>query len=110
MSCSGSSQPLFLGTLAVWALGAAALGPAIPAYANGVIPPAQRGLGIALFRSAGDIGFVGAPILVGALVDLTSVEMGLRGLGLMVTASACTYALGATPPGVAATERRSKEE
>ena len=110
MSCSGSSQPLFLGTLAVWALGAAALGPAIPAYANDVIPPAQRGLGIALFRSAGDIGFVGAPILVGALVDLTSVEMGLRGLGLMVTASACTYALGATPPGVAATERRSKEE
>lgn len=53
LSCTGDSQPLFLGTLAVWALGAAALGPSIPAYAQSVIPPAHRGLGVAIFRSAG---------------------------------------------------------
>lgn len=93
----GENQYLFLGTLGVWSLGAAALGPIIPAYANGVIPPAHRGLGVALFRSAGDLGFMGAPVLVGALVDATSLDVGFRGLALGVCGSAAIYAVGAVP-------------
>ena len=44
-----------------------------------------------------DIGFVGVPVLVGALVDATSLEMGMRGLSLGVCGSAAVYAMGAIP-------------
>ena len=93
----GGSQLLFLSTLGVWAFGAACLGPTIPAYANDVIPAAQRGLGVALFRSAGDLGFMSAPVLVGALVDATSLQVGAQGLALGVCGSAVVYAVGAVP-------------
>ena len=93
----GDNQLLFLSTLGVWALGAACLGPTIPAYANDVIPAAHRGVGVALFRSCGDLGFMTAPVLVGALVDATSLQIGAQGMALGVCGSAAVYALGAVP-------------
>jgi MFS family permease len=93
----GENQLLFLSTLGVWALGAACLGPTIPAYANDVIPAAHRGLGVALFRSAGDLGFMSAPVLVGALVDATSLQIGAQGMAIGVCGSAAVYMLAAVP-------------
>ena len=46
-----------------------ALGPTLPAYAADLVPEAKRGLGLAAFRSAGDVGFVGAPLALGIVAD-----------------------------------------
>jgi len=93
----GENQLLFLSTLGVWALGAACLGPTIPAYANDVIPAAHRGVGVALFRSAGDLGFMSAPVLLGALVDATSLQIGAQAMAMGVCGSATVYAIAAVP-------------
>ena len=52
-------------------------GPAPAAYAADIAPPHLRGLGMGLFRSAGDAGFMIGPPLLGAIADWTSYETAL---------------------------------
>ncbi|KAH8062028.1 transporter [Aureococcus anophagefferens] len=46
----------FLAAVGLWSLSTAALGPTLPSYAAALVDPAARGVGIAAFRSAGDVG------------------------------------------------------
>ena len=52
------SIAVFLGAAALLALGTGISGPAPAAYAADVIPEESRGLGMGLFRTYSDIGFV----------------------------------------------------
>ena len=74
------SHTSFLLCSLLWALGSASQGHAIAAHAADVTPAAARGLGTSLFSSAGDIGFVAAPVGLGLLADATSVEFAMQAL------------------------------
>lgn len=52
-------------------------GPAPAAYAADISPPHLRGLGMGLFRTAGDFGFMVGPPMLGAIADVTSYETAL---------------------------------
>ena len=65
------SIAVFLGAAALLALGTGISGPAPAAYAADVIPEESRGLGMGLFRTYSDIGFVIGPLLLGWIADVT---------------------------------------
>lgn len=82
---------LFLVASLVMALGQGVGGPAPGAYAADIAPDDARGLAMGLYRSAGDIGFVIGPPLLGALADATSFSWALAVNGLIVIAAAVTF-------------------
>ncbi|HUF33177.1 MAG TPA: MFS transporter [Acidimicrobiales bacterium] len=86
---TGDSQLTFLlGALAL-AVATSIAGPAPAAYAADVAPPHLRGLGMAMYRTAGDIGFVIGPPLLGAIADATTIRVALvANAGLVVVATA----------------------
>ena len=96
LQAEASGQPdqlAFLGAVSLWALSTAALGPTLPAYAADLVPEAQRGLGLAAFRSAGDVGFVGAPLALGIVADAFGAPAALAGLAGASVASAGAFAV-----------------
>jgi len=66
-----SDLTMFLIAAVLLALGTGLSGPAPAAYAADVIPENARGLGMGLFRTYSDIGFVVGPPLLGWIADAT---------------------------------------
>ncbi len=90
----------------VMTLGTGTAGPAPAAYVADIAPPGKRGIAVALYRSAGDVGFLAAPPLLGLLSETTSLETALViaglvvaiGGGVFVVASQGDPAAGRPPP------------
>ncbi|MDA0815345.1 MAG: MFS transporter [Chloroflexi bacterium] len=69
---ASTTTALFVAGAVVLAVATALAGPAPAAYAADISPPHLRGLGMGMYRSSGDIGFVIGPPLLGAIADWTS--------------------------------------
>ena len=65
------SIALFMVASVVQAVASGLIGPAPAAYAADVMPPEARGLGMGLYRTYSDIGFVIGPPLLGWILDST---------------------------------------
>jgi MFS family permease len=61
-----------------------------------------------LYRSAGDVGFLLGPALLGAVADASSIQWALGANALIVLAATAFFALGARESIAAA--RRAREE
>jgi MFS family permease len=81
LGVSGTTAVFIAGAI-VLALGTSIAGPAPAAYAADISPPHLRGLGMGMYRSSGDIGFMVGPPLLGLVADHTS-----YGLALLVNAA-----------------------
>ena len=89
---------VFLIAAVLLALGTGISGPAPAAYAADVIPAQARGMGMGLFRTYSDIGFVVGPLLLGWIVDATG------GFGWALAFNAALMAGGALAFGLFAKE------
>jgi MFS family permease len=78
----------------VMTLGTGTSGPAPAAYVADIAPPGKRGIAIALYRSAGDVGFLAAPPLLGLLSEATSLQTALIVSGAIVAASGVVFFIG----------------
>jgi MFS family permease len=103
-----SSHLLFLVSALLLAVGTSIIGPAPAAYAADIASPAFRGLAMGLYRSAGDVGFLLGPALLGAVADASSIQWALGANALIVLAATAFFALGARESIAAA--RRAREE
>ncbi len=92
------SLPVFLIAAVLLALGTGISGPAPAAYAADVIPAQARGMGMGLFRTYSDIGFVVGPLLLGWIADATG------GFGWPLAFNAALMAAGALAFGLFAKE------
>ncbi|MCH7488498.1 MAG: MFS transporter [Chloroflexi bacterium] len=92
------SLAVFLIAAVLLALGTGISGPAPAAYAADVIPAQARGMGMGLFRTYSDIGFVVGPLLLGWIVDATG------GFGWALAFNAALMAAGALAFGLFAKE------
>ena len=79
-----------LGNLAL-GIATAMAGPAPAAYAADISPPHLRGLGMGLYRSSGDIGFMVGPPLLGAVADGTSYSIALYGNAALIGVAALLF-------------------
>jgi MFS family permease len=71
------STAWFVAALWVLGIGTSLTGPSQYAFAAGAVSEADRGRALGLYRSAGDLGFLAAPPLLGALADATSIDQAL---------------------------------
>lgn len=86
MAVAPSAFWLVVGML-VTTVGTGIAGPAPAAYAGDIAPPELRGLGMGMYRTAGDVGFVAGPSLLGLLADRTSI-----GWAMVANAALMTFA------------------
>ena len=88
---AASSTPLWfvMGNI-ILTLGTGTAGPAPAAFVADLFPEELRGLGIGLYRSAGDVGFVIGPPALGWLSDNASMSIAFQTAGCLVgVAGAC---------------------
>ena len=78
----------------VMTLGTGTAGPAPAAYVADIAPPGKRGIAVALYRSAGDVGFLAAPPLLGLLAEATSLSTALVVSGLLVAIGGVVFVVG----------------
>jgi len=87
----------------VMTLGTGTAGPAPAAYVADIAPPGKRGLAIALYRSAGDLGFLAAPPLLGLLSETQSLPIAMIAAGVIVAGGGCVFFFGSLRDPVAGT-------
>ncbi|KAK9812684.1 hypothetical protein WJX72_001907 [[Myrmecia] bisecta] len=85
LMAAGASPELFAAGAAVFAISNAFVGPSPAAYAADVMPAHQRGLGLGLYRSAGDIGLLVGPLVLGVVADVSSVQLALHANAAAIT-------------------------
>ena len=78
----------------VMTLGTGTAGPAPAAYVADIAPAHMRGMGIALYRSAGDVGFLAAPPLLGWLSEATSIATAMQVSAGLVAAAGVVFFVG----------------
>ena len=78
----------------VMTLGTGTAGPAPAAYVADIAPAEKRGIAVALYRSAGDVGFLAAPPLLGLLSEATSISTALAVSGVIVAAGGVVFYVG----------------
>lgn len=82
-----------LGNVAM-SLGTGTAGPAPAAFVADITPPHLRGVLVGMYRSAGDIGVIIGPVLLGWLSDQTSISTGLRLASGLAIAAAVLFFVG----------------
>jgi MFS transporter, DHA1 family, multidrug resistance protein len=90
---AGDTQVTFLLGAVALAVATSVAGPAPAAYAADVAPPGLRGLGMAMYRTAGDVGFVVGPPLLGAIADATTIRLALLANAGLVAVATVVFAL-----------------
>lgn len=78
----------------IMSLGTGTAGPAPAAYVADIAPPGRRGMAIAMYRSAGDIGFLSAPPLLGLLSEVTSIGFTLGVGGALAAFGGIVFYIG----------------
>ena len=89
----------------VLSLGTGTAGPAPAAYVADIAPAHMRGLAVAMYRSAGDVGFLAAPPLLGLLSETTSLSTALNVSGLIVGGSAIFFLVASAGDPAAGRQR-----
>ena len=91
----------------VMSLGTGTAGPAPAAYVADIAPPSRRGTAIAMYRSAGDVGFLAAPPLLGLLSEATSLVFTLAIGGVVAAAGGIVFFAGTLSNPAAGRSRES---
>ena len=91
---SFSATPMWfvVGNL-VLTLGTGTAGPAPAAFVADLFPERLRGLGVGLYRSAGDVGFVVGPPALGWLSDTASMSTAFQTAGCLVTVAGVVFVI-----------------
>ncbi len=89
----------------VLTLGTGTAGPAPAAYVADIAPAHMRGLAIALYRSAGDVGFLAAPPLLGLLAETTSLSTAMAVAGVIVAGSGAVFLVASAGDPAAGRQR-----
>lgn len=89
----------------VLSLGTGTAGPAPAAYVADIAPAHMRGMAVAMYRSAGDIGFLAAPPLLGLLSEATSLSTAMSVSGVIVGAAGVVFLLASSTDPAAGRQR-----
>ncbi len=93
VASSATAIAFVLGNV-VMSLGTGTAGPAPAAFVADITPAHMRGVLIGLYRSAGDVGIILGPVLLGWLSDLTSIAFAMRVGAVLVAGAALLFFIG----------------
>lgn len=78
----------------IMSFGTGTAGPAPAAFVADITPPHLRGVLVGMYRSAGDVGVIIGPVLLGWLSDQTSIAFAMRVGAVAVAAAAVLFFFG----------------
>lgn len=90
---------VFVVGLTLSAVGSSITGPAPAAYVAGLVEEDQRGAAMGMYRTFGDIGVVGSPVLSGLLADSVSISFAIAANAAVIGAAALWFLFTASPGG-----------
>ena len=85
----------FAAGIVLAAIGTGISGPAPAAYAGDIAPAELRGLAMGMYRSAGDVGFVLGPPILGAIADATNIDTALWANALLIVVASLWFGVRA---------------
>ena len=88
-----SSYTMFFAAAFVHALSTSLSASAPVAYAVDIAPPGMRGITLGLYRSAGDLGFMVGPPILGAIADHSGFGAALIANGVFMIVASATFLL-----------------
>jgi len=97
------SLTVFIIGLTISAIGSSVTGPAPAAYVANLVEEDQRGAAMGMYRTFGDIGVVGSPVLSGWLADGVGIPFAIGMNALFMGAAALWFLFAASPGKPAAT-------
>lgn len=78
----------------VMSLGTGTAGPAPAAFVADLTPPHLRGVMVGMYRSAGDLGVIAGPVLLGLLADRVSISWSMTVAGVLVALAGIAFYIG----------------
>lgn len=91
-----NSLPVFIVGLTISAIGSSITGPAPAAYVANLVEEEQRGAAMGLYRTFGDIGVVGSPVLSGLLADGLGIPFAIGANAALIGVAALWFLFTAT--------------
>lgn len=91
----------FIAGLMLSAVGTGVSGPAPAAFVADLAPAELRGSAMGLYRTWGDLGLVLAPLLGGALADLTSIRIAMLAISAVAALAVTWFMVAADEPSQA---------
>lgn len=88
----------FIGGLVLAAVGTGVSGPAPAAFVADLAPAELRGSAMGIYRTWGDLGLVLAPVLSGALADLTSMSTAMLAIAATTVLTVSWFSFAADEP------------
>jgi len=85
------AKPEFLACLAAWAFAAAVKSPALQAFAIEAAPEDKRGAALSVPKTVGDLSYLAAPFLLGALDDMLGPDVALAVCALVFAAGTAFF-------------------
>ncbi len=85
-------------TCVIWGIGAGVAGPTPAAYVADITPKENYASAMSLYRTAGDLGFVVGPVLLGWLADVRGYSFSLLFNGLFLLLAVCLFQILAKEP------------
>ncbi len=83
--------PMFIAGLTLSAIASSITGPAPASYVANLVAEDQRGVAMGLYRTFGDIGVVGSPVLSGLLADATSIPVAIGANAALIGIAAAWF-------------------
>lgn len=87
----GSTAAIFIAGTVVMAIGTSISGPAPASFVASIAPERLRGVAMGWYRTAGDVGFVLGPPVLGFVADRWSLSVGLVVNGVLLAATAAWF-------------------
>lgn len=91
----------------VMSLGTGTAGPAPAAFVADITPPGLRGVMVGMYRSAGDVGVIAGPVLLGLLADRASIALSMTVAGVLVAVGGIAFFVGTAGHQAAGKQLRS---
>jgi MFS family permease len=91
------SLPVFITGLTISAVGSSITGPAPAAYVANLVEEDQRGAAMGMYRTFGDIGVVGSPVLSGLLADVVGIPVAIGANAALIGIAALWFLFTASP-------------
>jgi len=91
---SSATVAAFIVGNVVMSLGTGTAGPAPAAFVADMTPPGLRGVMVGMYRSAGDVGIIAGPVVLGLLADQASIALSMTVAGVIVALGGILFFIG----------------
>ncbi len=91
------SLPVFITGLTISAVGSSITGPAPAAYVANLVEEDQRGAAMGMYRTFGDIGVVGSPVISGLVADAVGIPVAIGANAAFIGVAALWFLFTASP-------------